>query len=1433
MELGLGLSVPATGARADVVVRARDGACLAEVAPVLLTKVLPAGRTGQLSVGGVPLRPETLLGAPPLVQGALLLVDAPPEPPLPDGLPALLVVGGPDAGAVHALTGGPVVVGRGPDARMRLDDEQVSREHCRLDLRDGAATVVDLGSANGTGIDGSPVGPGAVALPEGAVLRIGSSSLVLTGPAEPAAPLSPTGDGRLAYHRPPRLRPPRELVQVVVPARPEARDRAPIPMLAVLAPVVLGVVLWQVTGSTTFLLFTLLSPVLVLGNVVTDRRSGKRLTRKQLAVWRAERHLAETRLEAAVRADEQTRRAACPDAAQTLLTALGPGLRLWERRRGDDDTLDVRVGLADQPAHVEAEGDLREGCTTARDVPVVVALTTAGVLGIGGDRSRAQALARWVVVQAAVWHSPRDLQVVVLAEPSAAGAWDWAGWLPHVRPDGRQGCGALFGLGPAQAAARVAELTVLVEARVEQARSARGAGTDDRCVLVVIDGAHGLRTVAGLAAVLTAGRSVGVFAVCVESDPRLLPEQCGATAVLTGSACVAVRATGSPTVGGAAADLLSSARAEAVARALAPLRDDSRDRSEGLPPSVRWTDTVELMLVGGDEDASRVLERWAAPGCSTTAVLGRGADGPFAVDLSRDGPHALVAGTTGSGKSELLQTLIASLALTNRPDELTFVLVDYKGGAAFGPCAELPHTVGMVTDLDGTLVERALASLGAELSRREAVLLAAGAKDIEEHRRLVRTPGGPREVLPRLVLVVDEFASLAEELPDFVGGLVGIAMRGRSLGVHLVLATQRPEGVVSADIRANTNLRLCLAVTRDTESRDVLDSPLAATISRTTPGRAYARTGHTDLALFQAGRVGGRRPSSTTGEQPATVELLPAAERGDPVGRPGAAETAEGSSVTDLSLLVAACSGAAARLGLPPPRSPWLAPLPPVVLARELPSVPDPLAGTPGRVPPLAYGLIDVPTEQEQCALVFDLDRSTHLMVLGSPRSGRTTTLRTLAGAVAAVASPDDLHLYALDPGGGGLGPLAALPHAGAVVTRDQPERLARVLAWLAAEVERRQDVLSCGGHTDLTEQRTEAAPDQRLPHLLLLVDRWEAFLAGYQDLDGGRLVDLFFRLLREGPSVGLHVVLSADRSGIVGRIGSMVEDKLLLRLADRGDYVGAGLPTRLVPHALPPGRGWSMGGAPLVAQVALLDTDPSGPAQAAALARLAAAAPPPTRRRPRRVELLPTSVRRRDLPLPDGPLSVVIGVGGDELEPVAVDLSDVAPGLLLAGPPRSGRSTTLLTFAAGLRAGGLPIVAVAPRASPLRELPGCLLGTESGPALEALLGSDGRVALLVDDAELLVESALAPALEQAVRRARDVGTIVLVAGTTDELVAGYRGFVLDLRRSRAGILLSPQSAGDGDLLGVRLSRTTGGDVRPGRGLLVRRGRVEPLQVAH
>ena len=309
----------------------------------------------------------------------------------------------------------------------------------------------------------------------------------------------------------------------------------------------------------------------------------------------------------------------------------------------------------------------------------------------------------------------------------------------------------------------------------------------------------------------------------------------------------------------------------------------------------------------------------AADGRTTAAPVGASATGTFVVDMKKDGPHALVAGTTGSGKSELLQSIIASLAVGNPPDAMTFVLIDYKGGAAFKDCVDLPHTVGMVDR-----PRRAPHRAGAAVAQRRAQAARAAARRgrrqgrrglLGHHRPPGLRPAGRLRGPTRCrapILIIDEFASLVEELPDFVTGLVGIAMRGRSLGVHLILATQRPSGVVSPVIRANTNLRIALRVTDDAESTDVIDARDAARIAKSTPGRAYARTGFSALTAFQAGRVGGRRPGAVPGPPPAFAGVVGWDRLDAPIERPQAAED-DSTMETDLQVLVGAIRQAAAR----------------------------------------------------------------------------------------------------------------------------------------------------------------------------------------------------------------------------------------------------------------------------------------------------------------------------------------------------------------------------------------------------------------------------------------------------------------------------------------------------------------------------------------
>ena len=617
---------------------------------------------------------------------------------------------------------------------------------------------------------------------------------------------------------------------------------------------------------------------------------------------------------------------------------------------------------------------------------------------------------------------------------------------------------------------------------------------------------------------------------------------------------------------------------------------------------------------------------------STLAVIGESYDGPFAIDITRDGPHGLVAGTTGSGKSELLQTFVASLAAANRPDAMTFVLIDYKGGSAFKDCARLPHTVGMVSDLDGHLTERALASLSAELKRREEILLARRG---EGHRRLQRHPAAkPRlEPLPRLILIIDEFASLVAELPDFVTGLVGIAQRGRSLGVHLILATQRPAGVVSADIRANTNLRIALRVTDKNESSDVIDVPDAAWISKSTPGRCYVRSGASGPVGVQSSRIGGRRPGKRAMAR-APIKVLPVPWQG--LGRPlpeikEAVAEDDGTMETDLSVLVDAIAGAARKVGCGPQPSPWLPPLPDSITLNDLPFVPG---ETDGEVAPVPFGIMDVPARQAREPMTLDLTGGGHIVVAGAARTGRSTVLRTIAGSIAARESASDVHIYAIDCGTGSLLPLSGLPHCGAVVTRDQTDRVERLIGKLRGEIGRRQQLLAASGFASLAEQRASTAdPGQRLPWMVLMLDWWEGFFAAYEKYDYGRLIDALLQLLREGAAVGLRAVVTTDRMAMMGQVGTVFERTMVLRLNDPGDAMFAGIPERSMPTNQPPGRIMIEGQPdPLEVQIALLDADTSGPAQVAALRALGEASlrrhgSPTGAQRPLRVDTLPSRI--------------------------------------------------------------------------------------------------------------------------------------------------------------------------------------------------------------
>ncbi|MEX5637208.1 FtsK/SpoIIIE domain-containing protein [Parafrankia sp. FMc2] len=1507
---GAATGAASTGAAStgDVVTRLRPETTVGALAAAL------AQPPGDFFLGPRRLDPRTTVRGGGILGGQRIGLGAPPrgiEPLAPEASAArwfeVRVVGGPGSGRVWRVGVGAHDIGAAQGCAIRLVDPDVPPR----------AAVLHVGHTGDTWLTGiAPTGvrttvpqPPTLRLTEDhhAALRVERREI--PDPPEPAVwpELGPGGAGctpwdvgsdlvigplllRLAersaadaavtpaedvvgrdFNRPPRIVPGLLTSRQRFPAPPTPPTRRPIPLLIMLAPLLLGLAFVWFFHSYFFLIIMAFSPVLAFANWQQERRSGRSRYRSERERYRERRARAEADLRAEVRAERLARCTAAPDPAALGLTATGPGHRLWERRRTDPDHLLLRVGTIDQPSLIEVEDPAIDDHDhhlrwNVPEVPLALDLPARGVVGVAGARVTTHALACWLLAQCAVLHSPRDLRVVVLTDAGSRESWGWVRWLPHARPaEAAPGAGptVLIGNDPETVAHRIAELQAQIRARQKARGSALGTVMFTQPdVVVFVDGARRLRDVPGLIQILTDGPAVRIFAICLDAEVRLLPEEC-TSVVRCDRDGLTVRQSDVPELPGVRADLVSRHWCDQVARALAPLRDITPDSADGLPDGVRLLDLLGLLgptepdrpRAFGPPDPAVIARAWEVRPASVRFPLGVGFDGPVVLDLVRDGPHALVAGTTGAGKSELLQTLVGSLAAHNRPDEMVFVLVDYKGGSAFRGCARLPHTLGMVTDLDPALAIRALESLAAELRRREELLAAAAAKDIVHYRSLrSRDPGLP--ALPRLLLVIDEFATFAREVPDFIPGLVSLAQRGRSLGIHLVLATQRPAGVVTGDIRANTNLRIALRVTDPMESSDVIDTPDAAFIPSTAAGRALARLAHRSAVLFQTAYCGAPYQQSADADVDATTRPVGTrgADTADTAGTAALADATDGAAVpaaalpwtalgrpsplpteatdgpqegdpreddlapTDLDVLVDTIRAAAERTDHQPQPSPWLPALERRILLDDLLRQAGPAA--------VPYAVEDIPALQLQQPVVCDLATFGHLYVIGSPRSGRSQVLRTLAGALARAHGCADVHLYGVDASGGALAVLAELPHCGAVVAASDLERLSRLCDRLAAELARRQTLLgeySCAG---LTELRA-AMPDGTAPaHLVLLVDGWDSLAATLPEHDGGQLYDVLLTLLREGTGVGLHVVATSDRGLLAGRAGALNDNRILLRMGERTDYTTIRVAPQRIPADIPPGRGWrAVNQAEL--QVALLDPDPAGQAQAEALRRIAARAgardrETPAARRPFRVAALPGTLPFAEAfelvpPAERRPLRALLGLGGDEAAPLLLDFAGRAHTFLIAGPPGSGRSNALATLAVSLLAGGTRLVVVTPRESPLRRLAAhpqvTLAGMDS-------LTVEGPAVVLVDDVDLFgYNSVLDPPLREIVASGRDRGIGLAYAGTGEVLSQSISGWLGEARRSRQGVLLAPQTSLEGDLLGTRIPASLlRGGVRPGRG---------------
>ena len=743
--------------------------------------------SSELWVGTRRISGDATVGEPPLQSGAVLACS--PAQDTGEHLWRLDVVCGPEAGTVHALGARSVTLGRDPHCDVTLSDPAVSRRHAAF-VRSGTdLRVLDQHSVNGTHVNGRRVADRA--LEAGDIVRIGDTVLrvAATGIADPVT------DPVLAS-------------VIDFPAEPPRSPAAAGRWAGVLVPLLLGVGLAVTMRDLRLLAFAAMSPLILATSLVLPGAAGARPVRRRDV--RRRRRAAERALREARAAEGCLRRAELPDPV-TLRAGIGA------RRAGQDPGAGVvRVGLGALASRVrERHGtDLRDGTVALVPVPVDAA---GAVITLRLPTRIARGLARWLVLQLVIRQPAPGVELVLAVDDNAVGHWSWTRWLPEpptVLTDGT----ALRGTtdrargDPVRPDADAGLKRIIV---IDRRQSPGHIGCDPSTAVIRIGDLH------------TPGDVV--------IDP-------GASAYEV--AVVDRRADGGRVT--AVVDVVTGAWAEDMGRHLlaTTATGDARRRASGVPRACRL---IEL-IGAADELSATIRARWETARDARVPV-GRDADGVAFADLAADGPHALVAGMTGSGKSEFLQSWITSLAACVPPEQLAFVLVDFKGGAAFDCLRPLPHVCEVLTDLEVVAAQRAVESLHAEMKRRERLFASVGVPDLAAYRAR-----SPTEPVARLVVVVDEFAALADELPDLLRSLVALAQRGRSLGMHLVLATQRPSGAVSSDIRANVALRIALRTSDPADSHEVIGSDAAFRIGAQSPGRAIMRSGGTQTE-FQVGAV--------------------------------------------------------------------------------------------------------------------------------------------------------------------------------------------------------------------------------------------------------------------------------------------------------------------------------------------------------------------------------------------------------------------------------------------------------------------------------------------------------------------------------------------------------------------------------------------------
>ncbi len=983
-----------------------------------------------------------------------------------------------------------------------------------------------------------------------------------------------------------------------------------------------------------------------------------------------------------------------PEPKECINSLYGLRRTLWERMPSDRDFLDVRVGMGYENLCVnvksrtdsngfqmeddeirELSEQIIEETRIVDNVPSRISLLNKNTVGFIGNREKTVRLVKNMLISLTSLHCFEDVRIVGIFDKNEKAKWESLKWLPHIWDDNRQFRTLAF---DKENAHNLCEMfnDILKKRKEEVSDNMYGKKNIPNPFYIFIFGSKEMVEKEEIMHNLFVNdSSMGVTSLFLFDDIYMLPHDCRCIVDVDNGPCVFDRNEANNKFYFTMDQGVNDAQWDAYARRMSAVNLEGFATKAGLPNGISFLQGYGVQTV----EQLNVLDRWnsSLPYKSLAAPIGMmNGNKVFSFDIheKQHGPHGLVAGTTGSGKSELLQTWILSMALNYHPHDVSFVIIDYKGGGMANLLEPLPHVVGKITNI-GSNISRSLTSLQSEIKRRYAIFDKYGVNHIDKYQKLYKS-GEVNEPMPHLIIVSDEFAELKKEEPEFMAGLISASRVGRSLGIHLVLATQKPGGVVDDQIQSNSRFRLCLKVQDINDSREMIKRPDAAKLTQA--GRAYIRVGEDELFdIFQsfwsgAPYFGAVNNSENLGNQVRIVETSGKRIKTilDKVSRTV-------SEIDELTAVVKHIKSIAKENNIAKLQGPWLPELPEMLHLNDI-SLEGVFNGGSWDAKPewltVPIGMYDSPKTQSQGIQYMNFAAEGHYGIYGAPGTGKTNILKSVVLSLGLHYSPQDVNIYILDCGGWSMSMFSGMPHVGGIALDSEEEKFLKFEKLILQEFENRKRKFLQNAVSSLKAYREAVSPD--MPAIIIAIDNIIPIFDLYPDLE-----NLFVTIARDGATYGIYMVYTANStSGVRYKVLQNVKGAVAFELTDKGDY--ATIVGRLDGALLPKiaGRAFYKGNPPMEFQAAIYANGENDREKMLKIKEITSSMNSVwTGPRPLPIPVMPETVVKEDMLSEYSVRTVIpIGIGCDDIRTTYIDLTDNYSALI-SGSVHSGKSKFLL----------------------------------------------------------------------------------------------------------------------------------------------------------